>query len=983
MTVLLLGVLQSELALAQSIAAGAVSGTALDGSGKPVTGAMVSLREVGTGLTRTRESRAAGEFEFAFLASGEYELIVEQIRYRPTRVVDIQVAPGADLRIPVKLTAAAPPVTRVDTVRYGGDPLGNGPGAEHAVRGFAVSRLPFAELNAGEAARFSTQLATDLGGEGLPTRGTLIAIDGIRHDVARHPHLPSGDLLAIALPLGPLARVDVLTAPVDGEWNDFGGAVVRATTRPGSGRFGVQASGDWTGKPFVSSGFFDPSAADYGSWRGSAIVSGPVLSDTAFVLVAVEGQSYRRPLPAAWIAGPGNAILAAASDSMGAGLTALLGPRVVSDDRLVGLVRLDWQLAERHRAIVSASVGFSERSEPEIGSLGIPSDGAVHQGNDAMAGALVTSRFSESVAHEIRVGFERSEREYGAGGLPATFLVTGERFGTDAGLPARLRRTGARLEDVFHFGVGSHRLKLGLTASFATHVQSFAFGRGGVYWFDDAAGFAAGRGVFQGSEGPPPSASFSVPQVGVLVHDQWTPSPGLELLTALRYDVHWLPRNEIPLNLDWLIRTGLRNQVIPRRIGSWSSRLGFVWRIADSAWLLRGGAGTYRDGMDPSVLGEVVVESGASQVRQGVGAVPGWPNGPSASNTTNVGERLALLAPGYEPPRSAKVSFGIARRLGTTGAFSVAANYRHTDFLIRRHDLNRLRGQTGSDQYDRPLYGSLVKEGGLLAANPGSNRQFGGFELVSALDSDGSSDYGGATVELHQSVSRFLRVRASYTFSETRDNWLSGWGGGPYAQLPPFPDSLNGLDWDQSRSDLDVPHRAAVGVEVWPLGRAGVSVGARYVVRSGRPFTPGFRPGVDANGDGSATNDPAFVDDGLPGMDVLLGQWPCLAPQVRRFAERNSCREPGVGALDVRIGVGPTRVVGRAVELWMEALNVTDESFAVRDHALHLVDPTAPLITNPATGGVSVPLVVNGGFGQPLAYRAAGRFLRFGLRVGY
>lgn len=981
--VLLVGVLRSAPALTQSITAGAVSGAVLDDTGEPVAGAIAALREVRTGLTWAREVRAAGEFAFTYLAPGEYELFVEQIGYRPTRVVDIQVAPGADVRIHVRLAAAAPPVASVDTLHQGGEPLGNGPGADQAVRGFALSRLPFEVLNIAEAARLSSLLGSDLGAEGLPSRGTLIAVDGVRHDVARHPYLPSGDLLTIALPRGAFARLDVLTAPLDAEWADFSGAVVDATARPGSRRLGFQAFGDWTGGPVASSEFFAPSAVDYRSWRGGAMVSGPIVSDTGYVIAGVEAQRDQRPLPPAWVAGPGDALLAGASDSMGAGLGTLLAPRVVSDDRYTGFMRLDWQLGERHRAIVSGAVGFSDRSEPEVGPLGVPSPGAALEGSDVLAGALVTSRLSEIVAHEVRVSFERSKREYGAGGLPATFLATGERFGTDAALPASLRRTGARLEDVLHLGTGRHHLKLGLTASYASYGQTFAFGRGGVYWFDDAAGFAVGRGVFLGTSGPPPAATFSVTRLGGVIQDRWTVGPGLELLTALRYDLEFLPRNAVPLNREWFFLTSLVNRLVPRTVDAWSSRLGLVWRIADSGWLLRSGAGVYRDVVDPAVLGELVTESGTTVVRQGIGVVSGWPGAPSAGTTTEVGATLALLGPRYEPPRSTKVSFGIARRLGLAGALSAAVNYRHTDFLIRRHDLNRLPGQTGRDQYGRPLYGSLVKEGGLVAADPGSNRRFDGFELVSALDPDGFSDYRAVTLELRQPVGRFFRVRASYTFSETSDNWLSGWGGGPYAELPPFPDSLSGQDWDDGRSDLDVPHRADVGVELWPLGHHGLSVAVRYAVRSGRPFTPGFRPGVDANGDGSATNDAAFVDDRLPGMEVLLGQWACLSPQVGRFAERNSCREPAVEALGLRVGLGPARLAGRPVELWIEALNVTDEPFALRDHALYLVDPSVPLTTNPATGDVTVPLVVNQNFGRPLAYRAAGRFMRFGLRVGY
>jgi hypothetical protein len=377
-------------------------------------------------------------------------------------------------------------------------------------------------------------------------------------------------------------------------------------------------------------------------------------------------------------------------------------------------------------------------------------------------------------------------------------------------------------------------------------------------------------------------------------------------------------------------------------------------------------------------------ESGGIEVQRGIGAIGAWPNGPTAINLTDAGTRLSLLGPNYKTPRSAKATFGLARLLGNNGILSLELKYRHTDFLLRRHDINRLPGAVSFDQYDRPLYASLVKEGSLLAAAPTSRRRFSGFEMVSALDPDGASTYRGVTAELQRSLAGMLVLRAAYTYSRTTDDWLSGLGGGPYAQLSPFPDSLNGRDWNDGRSDFDAPHRGTVGLEVRPLGAKGpLSLDVRYVIQSGRPFTPGFSVGVDANGDGSATNDPAYVDDKVGGMNALLAQWNCLGPQVGGFAQRNSCREPVVQSLNLRLALGPFLLRTIPVGVTIDALNVTDEVLAIRDHALLMVDRTAPLSVNATTGDVTVPLAANPNFGQPLAYRAAGRSLRVSIKVGF
>jgi hypothetical protein len=567
--------------------------------------------------------------------------------------------------------------------------------------------------------------------------------------------------------------------------------------------------------------------------------------------------------------------------------------------------------------------------------------------------------------------------------LPAVVLSTGERFGSDPSLPSSLRTIALRLHNAAHFGLGGHHIQAGLTASFSSYRHGLAFGSGGVFWHGDPSAFAAGRGVFLGTTGVAPAGSFAVPRLGALLHDRWALSGGLELHTALRYDVEWLPRDDFPVNQPWLVRTGLVSRQMPSVVDTWSTRVGAIWRISGADWVFRMGAGLYRDQSDPAVLGEAFVESGLTVVHRAVGSVPGWPDLPAAGGTAAVGSRLTLLPPGYQPPRTTRVTLGLTRRLWSAGAVSLGVTYRYTDFLVRRRDLNRPLGLAGRDQYGRPLYGALIKEGALLAATPGS-RRFSGFDLVSALDVDGNSEYRGVSLELQLPLGRFARLRGNYTFADTRDNQLTGWGGGPYAQLSPFPDSLeNLLDWDAGRSDGDVPHAAVLGAEIWPFGRPIFALHVRFGYRSGRPFTPGFAPGVDANGDGSGTNDPAFIDAGLAGMDALFAASGCLVRQIGQFAERNSCRDPAIKTLDVRVATGPARFAGLSLELRVDVLNLLDDGGVVRDHALYRLDPAATLTTDPGTGNVTVPLIVNANFGRPLAYRRPGRLVRAGLRVGY
>ena len=162
--------------------------------------------------------------------------------------------------------------------------------------------------------------------------------------------------------------------------------------------------------------------------------------------------------------------------------------------------------------------------------------------------------------------------------------------------------------------------------------------------------------------------------------------------------------------------------------------------------------------------------------------------------------------------------------------------------------------------------------------------------MVTALDQDGYSDYYGITARLDKRVGRFLTFSTGYTYSRTQDNWV-GARSGPDAQLTPFPDSLDGVDWADGRSDFDIPNQAVFGIE---LNLRSFRLAGFYSYRSGYPFTPGFRDGVDANGDGSWRNDPAYVDNQIVGADSVIAQTADDAGQsAASAAESSSLQQNG------------------------------------------------------------------------------------------
>jgi hypothetical protein len=963
---------------AQSISRGGIGGSVRDSTGAGIPEALVTLTDEIAGARQTVAVASDGAFEFTLLAPGSYEVRAEQIGYRPVVVRDIHVEPSLRPVVTVTLKADSMPVTRIDTVSWSGPAFASEAGASYTLPRQLVQRFPTGRYDLASFGDFTTVAASDWGLEGLPGSATGVVIDGQPYDVAKSPWLPRRDPFGPALPLAAFAETAAELAPLDIDWGDYAGGVASATTRRGTSQLTTQIFGDWA--PISSSGLFDKGSLTPQTFLGGLVVAGPVRRDTANFVIGGQAEQLDLLRPAAWPAA--DSALADAAGAAGQSLTAYLTPRLVRETRASGFGRFNWLIAPGQMLDAWVSGGHYSRDDPDVGPLAAPGLGARAEGTDLTAGAVITSRLTGRLSQELRAGFVNSQRKYTAAPLPATYFADGQAAGTDPTLPGSFDLTSVRLRDDILVDLGTHQLKLGIGGVINNYNDSYTFGSGGSFYFTDATGLGAMRGAYYGVAGTEPGAQFTVPELAVLLQDRWEVAPGFAFLVGARYDAEFLPRSSILPNQAWLNATGLSNDSIRSMIGKWSSRLGFDWRAGQHEdWHLRGGIGLYYSRVDPAVLAELIGQAGQNDVHRGVGALGAWPTAPEVAAAPDVGARLTLLGPDFQPPRSGKASLGIGRRLGRSGIIELALDVRHTDFLPRRHDLNRPLGVSGHDQYGRPIYGTLVKEGSILALDPSSPRRFGGFELVSAIDPDGYSDYAGVTLRLVEPLGRFVRLYGSYTYSHTSDNWLSGLNAGPYAQLSPFPDSLGGQDWADGTSGFDIPHRVSLGVELRPAGSDAVTLAVRYRWQSGEPFTPGVGTGVDANGDGSFTNDPAFVDDTLPGMSELFAAWPCLRPMVGQFAKRNSCRDPDVGTVDLRLGIAPVRRY--PVELWVEGFNLNDPAQGVWDHALYNVDPAAVLGVDNTTRRVTIPYVVNPHFGKQLRLLSPGRVVRVGLRVNY
>ncbi len=986
--------------VAQSLTGGVLRGTVVSPDGSPLTGVQITVEGRDGRAIQVLETGSVGEFAVPLLAPGIYRVLVEEVGYQPVRLTGVTIVAGQTTSVSVRLERRPPPITTVVEIPTTGATAGSSAGRAFDAR----------SLVAGDRFRSITDLSRGLSevdgprdaqegyalaAAGLPGGVSRLFVDGVPEALLRHPGVPRAVASAPLFQRDALAQGQVLGLPLDAEWRGTPGSLLAAQTARGSNRTSF--------RPYVTAsaaklgGRSEDNPADSAgtSIQAGAVLSGAIVPDTAHFLLRADYQQLRSPSAAPWETdsatyknGPvslASTIGSIAKDTFhtSAGAAAL-APVVRTWKGGSGLGRLDWQL-NRHTLELRAGYANWHEDSPWLGDERSSLAGARLNAKDWSGAVAVTSAWS-MVTNEFRGGLSGTTREWLGTALPATSLAfEGVAFGSTGALPARFEQTSVDISDAIQYETGQHRLKGGVNLGSLKYKQNYRYGSGGVFTFGSLDGFGRGEGTFLqavGAAGATADPSFT--GYGIFGQDSWSPTPEITVTAGVRYDHQSVPSDKIVAESKWLEASGRRSDFLPRDKKGFSPRLGVVWNVRNQGeWIVRADAGMFQGRLDPATFAEAILFDGVTTIKRGQGSFRGYPALPSDLDAPIVGTRITMFDSTYRSPRAIKANAGIGRFFQGGVSLQLTGSYYHTDYLLRRTDLNRVEAPLNKTQDGRPVFGTLVQQGGLITAAIGSNRRFSDFDLVSGLAPTGFSDYYEFTALLERRVASGISLAASYTYSRTRDNLVGALEPDPADQFDPSPQGPTGGDWTAGRSDLDVPHRVVVSAEYRSRGKSPITLGARWRYRSGLPFTPGFRPGVDVNGDGGGGNDPAYLDAAVSGVSTALAAGNCQSTQSG-IAVRNSCREPALNGLDAYLAVGlPVGAgAGSRLALTVDAFNLVATATGLRDRALYLVNPKGA-ITTAADGSLVLPLTLNSRFGSLFSRRTDARVIRVGLRVEY
>jgi hypothetical protein len=269
---------------------GQIEGTVRDEQGGVLPGAMLSLRNQDTGVTRTLTTETDGRFIFPALSPGKYTLKTELAGFATQEVSDLTITIGLELRRDVALSVQSlaenvtirsePPIVDVTKAEISGTvtkqqmetlPLNSRQYLSLAllVPGTTVdaTRAFFATVNVGGSMTFN---------------GTGNVVDGMINNWAEDGE-PRQDL-----PEDAVEEFKVTNAGSKAEFGLATGGVVQTVTKSGTNQIHGSAFEYFRNKSLNTKGIFEAAKPDYRRDQFGGSIGGPIMLDKMHYFAAYE-----------------------------------------------------------------------------------------------------------------------------------------------------------------------------------------------------------------------------------------------------------------------------------------------------------------------------------------------------------------------------------------------------------------------------------------------------------------------------------------------------------------------------------------------------------------------------------------------------------------------------------------------------------------------------------------------------------------------
>ncbi|MBM3907794.1 MAG: TonB-dependent receptor [Gemmatimonadetes bacterium] len=938
------------LAIATSASAqvttGAVAGRVTDGSGAPIEGAQVQVRQTSTGLSRGAMTNSDGRYRVPGLEIGSgYSVTVRRIGYTPVTRENVNVSIGQVARVDVTISQAATQLAAV-TVSTEIDPViaSSKTGTGSTVSDSALIRLPSLGRNFTDFVSLTPQVSNS--GPGLSGGGTNNRYNSIQIDGSTESDMfglgstgqPGGQARGKSIGLESVKQYQVLLSPYDVRYGNFAGALINAVTKSGTN--------DWKGSAYWY--FRDqemtrsqPYLFDFRQTQTGMSLGGPIIKDRLHFFINPEIQSQKAPASGPYIglAGATNMPTMADIDRFNAiasqyGLpTSSGGPRVNENPLTNLFVRFDIQGLPFNSSLVLRH-NYGKAQDDNFGrsftgsTFALLNNAYAFRSDKGATVAQLRSAFSNGWYNELFAGLTRirDRRRPEVGGIPQFQARSTTGFDIVAGAERfshgnELDQDILEITNNLQIPVGTHRFTVGATYSTYKVRNLFAQSIFGVWNFNSLDDFAAGNtnqyiiGVPlpAGTDG---AVRFNAALLGAYVQDEFNVTPTLTVTAGVRMDMPTF-NDKPPTNPTIVSQFGRNTADIPTGNLTISPRLGFNWDVTgDQKNQLRGGVGVFAGRPAYVWLSNAFQNSGVSGV---------------ALLTCNTTAAPKLSTANVATPPQACVT-------GSTAALSATAQ---VDLL--NQDLKFPQNLRANLAYDREIFDGIVATfeamytkglntlfyqnialGAPLGTDPKGRLMYGTAPLTPNLKFTGrnlvldvsnqNKDYSyQLTAGLQRRWRNNWEGKVFYTFSKAMD--IQSLGSSTAFSQYRFGRSAGYYPQEDTRltkSMFEQPHRLVADVS-YAFQKTGTDLSLIYIGESGMPFhyLVGGSSSGDVNGDGIGNdliyipknvtdqNEIIFTQSGANTPEVQAAAFEkfitnnkCLNDQRGKIMARHSCEEP-------------------------------------------------------------------------------------------
>jgi hypothetical protein len=525
----------------QESAGPSLRGTVTDPSGAVVPGAVVQLR--GPGRERRVKTDHAGEYSFAPLAAGRY-----QLRFS-AKGFAVAVKPGLAIERPAVFDVQLVLGTSAQVINV--DDQLRGVSAEPDANGSAIvmRERQIAELS-DDPDELALQLQA-LAGPAPGPGGGQIFIDGFTGG-----NLP---------PKSSIREVRINANPFSPEYDRPGFSRVEIFTKPGSDVLHGQAFAQYgdsilnSRNPLLTQSGRPP----YRSQLYGLGLSGPLRKGKASFSLDAEHRQIDE-----------NAFILATTP-----VSTINQSLATPQSRMTVRPRLDYSISPRNTLVVRYQYVNAELDNQGAGDFNLASRAYNERQSEQTVQITETAMLSPRAINETRFQYLRAASQDTAGSIAPTIDVEGAFTGGGATAGnSGTTNNNWELANVSTVTRGRHTWKWGGRArqSRLTDVSTNNFA--GTFTFYTLADYQSGRPAQFSINTGTPVTRVAQTDAGVFVNDDWRVRPNLTLSYGLRYEA----QNNFG------------------GAGNWAPRLGIAW-----AWnkktLLRAGAGTYYDRIPSSV----------------------------------------------------------------------------------------------------------------------------------------------------------------------------------------------------------------------------------------------------------------------------------------------------------------------------------------------------------------------------------------------